>query len=80
MDPHVVDVRDQYGFGAPVGEEYAVHGWHRGFADRAQNFEGGTIYLDTATGRAGFFSWHAYAPIRPDQPGPEEPARARNDI
>ncbi len=53
----VLEVSKQFGFGSPTSEEYAVAGWRTAIADRAQDFEGGTIYLDSATGGAGFLSW-----------------------
>ncbi len=68
----VLEISERFGFGAPLGEEYAATGWHSQFADRAQDFERGTIYLDTATGHAGF--WRRRDPIASSPPGsPEGP-------
>ncbi len=67
----VLEVSERFGLGAPTGEEYAATGWHSRIADRAQDFEGGTIYLNAATAHAGFLRWRAYEPIT--HGGPVEP-------
>lgn len=75
VDVLILAVHRARDLGLHTSDEYDLSGIRATIADRAQVFEHGAVYLDTATGEPGEFGWYAYTPLTTAQsiPGHHRP-------